>query len=377
MRAGPVPLRDRARSDAYPERVRALLRTAALAVAVVAALGGPQGALGAGALDTAVADLRATGVHVSTRALGEATEDARARLIEARADLADDRKDVAFVIAPGPVGSPGMTAYARRLHRSADLDGALLVTAPGRPVIVWGVEPRRPARAAIARSGANALPNPVDRLVTAAEAAVPVGPDPNGVREVLTLFLLAGLGAAWATAWGAHRTDRRRRTELTEARTHLRVWIDALRAQAMILSTTRRLTPPQRHDVDGVLALCSDTVTGVHTARTRDDVRSLEPRVRAGFAALSAVRGDDGEPPDPFEGLCATDPAHGRALPAAPTVDGEVAPALCRDCRRRAEAGEVPPVRMVPLGSAVVPYTALAAGDPPAGSGPGEAHSSR
>ena len=377
MRAGPVPLRDRAGDDAYPGHVRAFLLTAAFVVAAVATLAGAPGASGAGALDAAVADLRATGVHVSPRALGEASEDARARLIEARADLADDRRDVAFVIAPGPVGSPGMTAYARRLHRAADLDGALLVTAPGRPVAVWGIEPRRPALAAIARSGANRLPNPVDRLVTAAGVAVPVGPDPDGVREVLTLFLLAGLGAAWATAWGAHRTDRRRRTELTEARTHLRVWIDALRAQAMIVSTARHLTPPQRHDVDGVLALCSDTVTGVHTARTRDDVRSLEPRVRAGFAALAAVRADEVGLHDPFAGLCATDPAHGRALPAAPEAGGGATPALCRDCRRRAEAGDIPPVRMIPMGSAVVPYTVLAAGDPSADRGTGEAHPSR
>lgn len=343
----------------------------------VASLAGASVSPATDAVDRTVADLRDTGVHVSPRVLGEAAEDARRRLVEARADLAGDRRDAAFAIVPGPVGSPGMTALARRLHRRADLEGALLVTAPGRPVVVWGIEPRAPARTAIARSGADSLPNPVDRLVTAADAAVPVGPDPDGVREVLTLFLLAGLGAAWATAWGAHRSDRRRRTELTEARTHLRVWIDALRAQAMILANTTHLTPPQRHDVDAVLALCSDTITGVHTARTADDVRSLEPRIHDGFTTLAAVRGEGGDPGDPFAGLCATDPAHGAALTAGSPGEAASAPALCRDCRRRSDRGDTPDARMVPLGPAVVPYTALAPrGDPVSGTGDG-AHSVR
>lgn len=357
--------------------MRAVLRVAAVVAVIIASLAGASAALAADAVDRAVADLRAAGVHVSPRVLGEAAEDARRRLVEARADLADDRRDASFAIVPGPVGSPGMTALARRLHRRADLDGALLVTAPGRPVVVWGVEPRGPARAAIALSGADALPNPVDRLVTAAGVAVPVGPDPDGVREVLTLFLLAGLGAAWATAWGAHRSDRRRRTELTEARTHLRVWIDALRAQAMILANTTHLTPPQRHDVDAVLALCSDTVTGVHTARTADDVRSLEPRILGGFATLATVRGEGGDPGDPFSGLCVTDPAHGAALPVGSRGVETAGPALCRDCRRRADQGETPDPRMVPLGPAVVPYTALAPGGDPVSSTGSGAHSAR
>jgi hypothetical protein len=110
-----------------------------------------------------------------------------------------------------------------------------------------------------------------------------------------------------------------------------------------------------------VLGLCADTVTGVHTARTVDDVRTLEPRVHGGFATLAAVRGEGGDPGDPFGGLCTADPAHGAALPPGPTADGARAPALCRDCRQRADAGDTPPVRMVPMGRAVVPYTAVTA----------------
>jgi hypothetical protein len=352
--------------------LRALITALAAAMAALALAAAPGPGAAYPALQPAVDDLLRTGVHVSPRALGEATEDARARLIEVRRALAGDRRDAYLAIVPGPVGAPGMTAYARNLYRAADLDAPLLVTTPGRGVSFWGIEPRPPVIEAIAASGAGREPNPVGRLAAAAEIAVPQRDPSDGVREVLILLLLAVLGAAWATAWGAHRTDRQGRMALTEARIHLRLWIDTLRAQAMALSNTH-LAPQDLQDVARVLAMCASTLTGVHTARTVADVESLGPRVHSGFRTLERVRGRPGEPWDPFAGLCATDPAHGPALDRG----GEGPPAsLCRDCARAAEAGPPPWVRRVPVGPGSLPYTVLR--DEPiigvaSGEGPGPA----
>lgn len=341
-----------------PCRLRACAAGAALLAALLLAGGaGPRPAGASPAVDAIVADLRADGVHVSARAMGPAAAAARRDLIEARDELARERRDVAFVIVPGPVGAPGMPALARRLHREAEIDGSIIITAPGRPAIPWGVDPRPPVIAAIAASGANRLPNPVERLARAAEIAVPPRPEADGLRELLVLLLLGGLGAAWAVAWGTHRTDRQARTAVNEARMQLRVWLDALRAQAMAASTGPRLPPADLRAVEGVLAMCADTLSGLHDARTVGDVGALAPRVAAGYAALRAAAGTPGRDA-PFAGLCATDPAHGRAI--APPPDDPGGPdALCRDCRRLAERDGVPAPRLIPIGHALVPYTAV------------------
>lgn len=340
--------------------IRSLCAFAVALVALWVAL--PATEATAHPLDAIIANLEATGVHVDRRVLGEAADQARTDLRAARAQLARHRRDARFVIVPGPIGAPSMTTFARRLYLRSDDGGALLVTAPGRPVVVWGIDPHADAQARIALSGANRLTNPVDRLVGAADAVVPTRPDPSGVRQVLLLFALTGMGAAWATAIGVRGAGRRQRVALTETRAQLRLWIDTLRAQALRISQRERLAPRDRQLVEGVLALCADTLTGIHNARTADDVRHLEPRIQAGFARLAPLRADgDG---GPFAGLCLTDPAHGPALHLRAEPH---APSLCRDCRRVWQRrGAAPAVRQVPILGRVQPYTRLAETPAPA-----------
>ena len=91
-------------------------------------------------------------------------------------------------------------------------------SAPGRPVVAAG--PRTPAEITLAlrRSGANRDPDPVDRVIRAAEAAAPPAPAGSWWRGVLGFALLAALGALWAAAWGVRRERRRQRTAIADAR---------------------------------------------------------------------------------------------------------------------------------------------------------------
>ncbi|MEQ9094322.1 MAG: hypothetical protein RLN63_09445, partial [Miltoncostaeaceae bacterium] len=336
----------------------------AVAVWLTAVLGMlPGSASGSPALDAVVADLRASGVHVSPRALGEAAPSARAALAEARRDLLAERREVNLVIAPGPIGSPGMTAFARRLYLLVDEERPVIVTAPGRPLAIWGAEPRESVLVALAASGAAREGDPVERLVAAARGAIAPSRAPDGTREVVTLLVLAALGAAWAAAWGAHRTDRARSVGLTEARAELRLWLDALRMQARRADIVH-LAPPARHRVGAVMAMCADTLSGLHSARTVADVRSLAPRVRRGFGELRhATAGLTPDLGHAWEGLCALDPVHGAALFEADIP--RLGPcAVCRNCRDLAAAGGVPALRLVPRGTGAVPYTSLAADTP-------------
>lgn len=346
------------RRPAAPWRA-ALLLVAALAMV----LGGARAAHASPALQAVADDLRTSGVHVSPRALGEAAPSARAALAEARGELLAERREVNLAIAPGPIGSPGMTAFARRLYLLVGRPVPVIVTAPGRPLAIWGAEPREAALVALAASGAAAEPDPVERLVGAARGAIAPAPQPDGTREVLTLLVLAALGAAWAAAWGAHRTDRARSMQLGEARAELRLWLDALRMQAR-RADIARLSPPARHRVDAVMAMCADTLGGLHSARTVADVRSLAPRVRRAFGELRDATGGLTPPlGQACAGLCEVDPVHGAAL-ARVAVPGMDEREVCRDCRDLVQEGGTPRLRLVPVGAGSVPHTALSADAP-------------
>lgn len=335
----------------------------ALLVAIVAMVALAPARAAAARDEAAVAALQADGAFVSPRSLGEAAGGAAAQLATARAELLADRRDVAFAIVPGPVGAPTLTAYARRLHRAADLDGMLLVTAPGRAVAVGGAAVPAAAAAAIDRSGADHIANPVDRLITAAHAAVPQADEPDdGLRSIAILLVLAALGGAWAVAWGSHRTDRRGRAIVTEARSQLRVCVDALRSHAEALSAVHR-APAAMAAIDDVLELCTETVTAIHDARTFDDVWALVPRIRGGFESIAAIAAPGEDIPsaaDPFAGLCTVDPVHGAATATGAVAGWDEPVPVCAACRAQLDRGQPLAPRLVPMERGAVAYTAVA-----------------
>lgn len=311
----------------------------------------------------AAAQLRARGVHVSERALGEAAPAAAAALVRARAELAVERRTVALAIVPGPVGSPNLLVYARRLYREAELEGPLIVVAPGRPLAVTGTDAPAQAAATLARADVNGIANPVERLVAAAWLISVPAPEPDGTRELIILLVLAVLGGAWAVAWGAHRTDRVERARVAEERTHLRLGLDALRARAAAILADPDAAPAVHRAAERALALCSDTLGGVHEARTVADARALVPRIRGGFEMLASALPPDApplSPDDPFAGLCAVDPAHGPAADPATVAGLGDGCAVCPACAERARRGEALEPRMVPAGREVLPYPAAA-----------------
>ncbi len=331
-----------------------------MALALVALLAACAGAL-ADTPSPIAQELRASGVYVSPRVLGEAAPAARAELVAAREELAAQRRDVAMAIVPGPAGSRTLQAYARRLRAEADLSGPLLVAAPGRAMAATGAA--EPARAAAGLDGADvdAIANPVERLIAAAWIVSVPEPEPDGTRELLILLVLAALGAAWAIAWGANRTDRQRRDRLSERRTHVRLGLDALRAHATAVTHDGAAGARAHRAAEEVLALCSDTLAGLHEARTESDIVALVPRIRSGFDTLAAAQ-EPGRPSpcadDPFAGLCGVDPAHGRATTTAAVagLDGTVP--VCARCARRGDDETPLHPRMVPSGRRALPFPA-------------------
>ena len=113
------------------------LRLAALALLALLAASAP-----ALATDPAIVALERDDAYVNPRTLGPASAEAEAELAAAAASLNRARQPVKLAIVLGPVGAPGMQAYVRRLRRTLDYEGTLVVTAPGRPVAVAGPLPR-------------------------------------------------------------------------------------------------------------------------------------------------------------------------------------------------------------------------------------------
>jgi hypothetical protein len=137
-------------------------------------LAGAPAALGA---DPALGALRAGDAYASPRVLGESALEARAQLAETAARLRAERRPVKLAVVAGPVGSPSMRAYARRL--SAELGGTetLVVTAPGRAVVAVGPRPPAQITRALRAERVGRIANPVERVIAAALVGVATGPD--------------------------------------------------------------------------------------------------------------------------------------------------------------------------------------------------------
>jgi hypothetical protein len=301
---------------------------------------------------------------VSPRVLGDAAPAAAGELRAAAADMAAARRPVKLAIVAGPVGAPSMRAYALRLARDLGYDGTLVVTAPGRPVAAVGPRPPDEVARRLLAARVDDIANPVERLVTAATRAAPAAAadEGGGVREVLILLGLAGLGGAWAIAWGLRREGRRRHEEMLEARAAMRVRLDALRSRSAAIARRPDLPPAARARVEEALGAYADAIAALQEARRVDEVTALEDRVRAGLVAVSQAGSAVGEPQPvdaPFAGLCGVDPAHGPATGEGAVADAAGPVPLCARCREAAEGGEPPRRRLVPLGGRAVPFTEI------------------
>ncbi len=334
----------------------------AAAAAALAALALAAGAPAARAADPAAEALRDGDVYASPRALGPAAPAAEAELQAAADRLGAGEQPVKLAVVAGPAGAPSMRVYARRLAEAvAGEDDTVVVTAPRRPAVAVG--PRPPAettrRFRAARVGA--VDDPVDRVVRAAELAVIEPADEgSGTRAVLILLGLAALGAAWAVAWGARREARVERERMLEARAAAAVRLDAASARAAALQERPDLPPAARAEVERAAAARDAAADDLQRARSVADVDAVAPRVREALddlARAAAAVGQDQPADDPFAGLCAADPAHGPAVAEA-ALEGAGEPArVCAACAERAEAGDPPRPRLVPVGGRPVPFT--------------------
>ncbi len=334
-------------------------RTRSLLAVIVAALG-LLGAQAATAQDApAIAALTEGDAYVSPRALGPASGQAEAALAQAAAELNGEGRDVKLAIVPGPVGSPSMRAYTRRLRRDLGYSGTLAVTAPGRPTVAVGPLPPATITTRLRSPLVVDQPDPVPRVIAAGELATPEPEESGATREILLLLGLGVLGAAWAVAWGLRRERRGARAELAEMRGWGVVCLDAIDARTSELRGHAQVTPRIAAHLEASRSESASARAAVLGADRMSAVEGALPGVRRAFDELELAAADLGEPidiDDPFDGLCAVDPAHGVATEPA-TLKGhateEMVCSTCAEARRR--GGELEQ-RMIPVRGRPVPF---------------------
>ena len=199
--------------------------------------------------DPAAGALEAADVYVSPRALGAGRAGRRGRAGARPPSGSPARAGrSSWPIVAGPAGAPSMRSTRGAWPRTSPASETLVVTAPGAAVIAVGPRPPAEITRCRAPSGRGAIADPVDRVVRAAELAVPAPPDDeaSGTRAALILLGLAALGAAWAVAWAARRQGRAERERMLEARAAAAVRLDAVarpRGGARWGGSTCRRTP--------------------------------------------------------------------------------------------------------------------------------------
>ncbi|WP_217914880.1 hypothetical protein [Miltoncostaea marina] len=322
------------------------------------------GAPAAAAADPAEAALAARDAYVSPRVLGSAAAPAERELAEVAAAMADAGRPVKLAVVLGPTGAPSLPAYARRLVRTLEYEGTLLVTRARGPVVAVGSRPTADMTVQMraARIGAHA--NQVERLTAAAALVVPPPPDERGelLRPALGLLAVAALGGGWAAAVGAGRAARGRRRRAAEARARARVRLDALRAHAGALLRRPGLPPGERAHVEAALGAYADAVSALRETDDAERIAALDPPVAAALVGLEGVAERVGAPHprgDIFAGLCAVDPSHGPAGATAPVGDRPDAP-VCGGCAEAAAGGARLVPRRIPAGAGGLPFTAAA-----------------
>ncbi len=308
--------------------------------------------------------LRERDAYVSPRVAGADAPTRERVLAVAAARLNDARRPVKLAVVFGPVGSPSIPVYARRLAAQLDYDGTLIITTRGRTIAATGPRPTAEMTRALRAERVGRIADPVARLTRAAEVAAPPPDDlaAAGRRSALVLILIAVLGGGWATALGVGARGRRGRREMTEARGRARVCVDALRARTLVLARQPGLPPEARSHVEHALGVYAEAISSLPEMRRIDEVSAFTPRIREALdeigAATAAVTGTEATA-DPFAGLCGIDPAHG---PAVTTPGGDGERALCAGCRAAAEEGETLVPRMLFEAGSAVPFDAATYG---------------
>ncbi len=268
----------------------------------------------------------------------------------------DAGRPVKLAVVAGPVGSPSLGVYVRRLYGALRFGGTLVITARGRALATAGPRSTAAMTRSLRAARAGRVADPVARLARAADAAAPPAPNPaeEGRTALVGLLVLAVLGGAWAAAIGVGHQGRRGRRETTEARGRARVCADALRAHTMALARRSDLTPEARAHVERALGVYAEAVSSLPEMRSSEDVTAFAPRIRTALDEIaSTTAAMTGEPvrDDPFAGLCGIDPAHGPAV---------VAPAggrpLCEGCRDAVAGGQTLTPRMLFEGGEAVPF---------------------
>jgi hypothetical protein len=315
---------------------------------------------GTAATDPALDALRDRDAYVSPRVAGVGALQEERELAAAAARLNDARRPVKLAVVAGPVGSPSMPVYVRRLKAQLGYDGTLVVTTRGRTIAAAGPRATADMTRALRAERVGRIADPVARLTRAADVAAPPPTDLEaaGRKSALVLILIAVLGGAWATALGVGARGRRTRREITEARGRARVCADALRAHTMVLARRPDLPPDARRHVEHALGVYADAVSSLPEMRSAEEVAAFGPRLRGALDEIAGVTASVTgvpAPADPFTGLCGIDPAHGAPV----TAPGEVGPrALCEACRDAMQAGEPPVPRMLFEDGGPVPFDA-------------------
>jgi hypothetical protein len=344
-----------------------LAAAAALAAAGALALA-PAHALAARPHDPAVGALTRARSWVSPAALGEATPHAETRLARTALLLDRRRRPVRLAIVTGPAGAPSMTAYARQLGARLPHGATLVVTAPGYGVRAVYISPNGTIKRLDRASRADAIVNPVDRVIAAARSVAVHAPRHQGRDEILALIGIATLGSAWAAAMGAGRHQRRGRRRAAEARAAVTVHTDALRAWSLTLGRRPDLPPEARETVQRALGIYADVTTSLRQATDVRALAAVGEAVRAGLGEIARAGDlvDAGiDRTDPFAGLCGVDPSHGPATCDLPP--GREGPAaVCDRCAEDLERGATPAVRLVPVHGRPVPFDQVAL-PPPSG----------
>ncbi len=265
-----------------------------------------------------------------------------------------------LAVVIGPVGSPSMPVYVRRLKAQLGYGGTLIVTTRGRTIAAAGPRSTAEMTRALRAEQVGRIRDPVARLVRAADVAAPPPTDLEaaGRTSALVLILIAVLGGAWAAAIGIGARGRRTRRDITEARGRARVYADALRAHTMILARRPDLPADARRHVEHALGVYAEAISSLPEMRSTTEITAFGPRLRGALdevaAATAAVTGDP-VPGDVFAGLCGIDPAHG----AAATAPGEAGPrALCDACLDALASGDPPVPRMLFEDGAAVSFDA-------------------
>jgi hypothetical protein len=333
-------------------------RALALGLLAAAAAAAPAHA----AIDPAERALRRGDTYVSPLARDVVSADDVALLARRAARMIADGRPVKLAIVAGPRGAPSMRRYVLRLGEALDARRVtVVVTAPDRPVAAVG--PRAPADVTKAFRSAhvNRLHDPVARVLKAADLAAPPPPGEAG-SAVTGVGVLLGLGLAggvWAAAWGLRRERRHARLALDEARAHASLRLDALRARSDAVGRRTSLPPAARALLEGSAATRERVAEAVAAATDAGGIEAAMAELgpaEVAAARAAALTGLAVDPEDPFDGLCAVDPAHGEATEVARPADAAEPAPVCADCARACASADPPRRRTVPVGGRPVPF---------------------